>query len=287
MKYRDRVRFPLLIAAALGSAYGKILPPMENKPCVPACRFAVYYGIEDDALLKDYQVLVLDSEISPGIVHRYRRSLLLGYLSLGEVHAGRGYAAEMDREGLLLSENQNWRDARFVDLRHPGWKQRIIHRLVPDILDRGFKGLFLDTLDDADFLETSDPVRHAGMLDAAADIVLGIRAHFPRVPLMVNRGYALLPRIVRHIDMLLGESVRATYDAGRGRYLRMAEAEVRWQLDRMHEARRQNPALRLFSLDYWRPDDPQEIARLYAEQCAEGFSPYVATFDLNRLVPGP
>ncbi|WP_157991383.1 endo alpha-1,4 polygalactosaminidase [Caldimonas tepidiphila] len=260
---------------------------MEEKPTPPRCRFAVYYGTEDDELLKTYEVLVLDSDIAPDIVHKYRRNLVLGYLSLGEVHTGRRYARELDQEGLLLSENRNWRDARFIDLRHPGWKQRVLHQLVPQLLERGFRGVFLDTLDDAHFLETDDPSRHAGMLDAAADLVHGIRQRFPRVPLMVNRAYALLPRIVGDIDMLLGESVRATYDSGQGRYVRVAEADVRWQLDRMHEARRRNPALRLFSLDYWEPDDTQGIARLYAEQRAEGFSPYVATFDLNRLVPQP
>ena len=48
-----------------------------------------------------------------------------------------------------------------------------------------------------------------------------------------------------------------------------------------------DPRLRLFSLDYWEPQDRDGIARLYAEQRANGFVPYVATPDLTRIVPSP
>lgn len=288
LNHRNRLRVVLLLGLlgcrsslnAGASLRGVVLPAQP--------RFVVYYGTLKDASLFNYQVAVLDSDIDPAIPRGFPpRSLVLGYLSLGEVHSGRGYAAELDRAGLLLSPNKNWAGARFVDVRDARWKRRVLDELIPAILARGFNGVFFDTLDSADFLERSDPGRYAGMTDSAVDLVRAIRQRFPELPLMVNRGYALLPRIASEIDMLLGESVHTTYDAKARKYVRVSAEGVQWQHDLMNAARRIKPSLRLFSLDYWSPADPQGVARIYAEAQANGFVPYVATIDLSRIVPRP
>ena len=88
-------------------------------------------------------------------------------------------------------------------------------------------------------------------------------------------------------DMLLGESVFTTYDATSGAYRLLPEADYRWQVERMRDAQRRDPKLRLFTLDYWNPDDPRGIARIYAQQRTNGFIPYVGTPDLTRIVSAP
>lgn len=260
-----------------------------RRPAVPAvARFVVYYGLADLPALSACNVLVLDSEFDPVALRRLAPGrLLLGYLSLGEVHTSRPYAAELERRGLLLDRNARWSDARMIDLRHPAWKQQVLEELAPAILERGFHGLFLDTLDDAEFLQTADPVRHAGMVAAAAELVAALRRRFVTAPLMINRGYAFLQRIIDDIDMLLGESVRSTWDAALQTYVRLSAEAVRWQRDRLLAARRARPALRLFSLDYWDATDRAAIARLYAEAEADGFVPYVSTIDLGSVVSRP
>ena len=212
---------------------------------------------------------------------------LLGYLSLGEIHGGRSCFQEVGREGLLLEANPNWPDARRVDMRAARWRERVVEQLVPAILVRGFDGIFLDTLDNAEALERRDPVRFAGMVQGAAELVRGIRRRFPGVPVMVNRGYGVLPRIAGQFDMLLGESVRTTFDAKSGAYRAVPEDGYLWQVQRMREARERDPRLRLFSLDYAHPEDKDGIARTYAVQRANGFVPYVGTFDLTRVVQEP
>ena len=102
---------------------------------------------------------------------------------------------------------------------------------------------------------------------------------------MINRGYAVLPRIAGEFDMLLGKSVRSTFNARSGSYGLVPDADYRWQLDRMEEAYRRDRRLQLFSLDYWDMEDVPGIARLYAEARERGFVPYVGTFDLTRIVP--
>ena len=249
-------------------------------------RLLVYYGSAGQAAIAHYDIAVLDSAIAADLQASCAPGgLLLGYLSLGEVHGGRDYAPALQREGLLLEPNPNWPEARLLDLRAPRWRERVVEELVPGILARGFGGLFFDTLDNAEALERRDPARFAGMTEGAAELVRAVRRRFPRVPLMLNRGYAVLPRIAGQFDMLLGKSVRATFDAAAGTYRLMPPDGYAWQVEQMRAAQRRDRQLRLFSLDYWDPEDREGCARLYATQRANGFLPYVATFDLTRIVP--
>lgn len=281
-----RARLPLLASFAL--TYATMRQPLVAAAGTRDPRFLVCYSRDDLAAIQHYDLAVLDSDIDADLSGRRNPgAILLGYLSLGELHRGRGYFPDVSRDGVLFDANPNWPDARFVDMRAARWRDRIVTQLVPAILARGFSGLFFDTLDNAEFLEARNPARFAGMVEGAADLVRSIRHHFPTVPIMINRGYAVLPRIAGKFDMLLGESVRTTFDAKSRSYQLVSEAGYLWQVERMRRARERDPHLRLFSLDYWDPEDRDGIARIYAGQRANSFIPYVGTFDLTSIVTEP
>ncbi|UGY16907.1 endo alpha-1,4 polygalactosaminidase [Bradyrhizobium septentrionale] len=250
--------------------------------------FLVYYGASTDPAIGAFALAALDSDLNLAPLDRFRRdATYLGYLSLSEVHSGRPYFVELAAEGLLFGANANWPDARFIDLRHENWRRRVVKDLVPGILQKGFDGVFLDTLDSAEFLERQDPSRYGGMVEGAADLVRAIRTAFPGILIMINRGFAVLPLIAGHFDMVLGESVRTTFDAGTGRYSFVSESDYEWQRQQLWAAGGRDPNLQLFSLDYWDPNDKENIAKIYTEERANGFVPYVATPDLTRIVPPP
>ena len=279
-----------IASAMLGAAALPVRRSMAAVNLSATSPFVVYYGLENAPALRAFRLAVLDAEAAESLLaHRGPRARLLGYASLGEVHRSRRHFAAAQADGLLLGPNPAWPEAEFVDLRSPRWTSLILDHVVPDILARGFDGLFLDTLDDAEHLEHQDPRRFSGMVAAAAALVRAMRRRVPGRPIMVNRAYAVLPRLVGAFDMLLGESVRARHvgESERDGYALTTEADYHWQRDRMWEARDRDPALRVFSLDYWDPEDRAGIARLYAEQRQNGFVPYVATRDLTRIIPPP
>jgi uncharacterized protein (TIGR01370 family) len=285
-----RARLPLLGGlASVGAGLLASAPGAVNaRAAAGDPRLLVYYGRAGQAAIRRYDLAVLDSDIAAEIEHlRGPGSVLLGYLSLGEVHNGRSYASELGHEGLLYEHNPDWPEARLLDMRSARWHERVVEQLVPAILARGFGGLFFDTLDNAEALERRDPARFAGMVAGAAELVRAVRRRFPGTPIMINRGYAVLPHIAQQFDMLLGESVYTTFDAGAHTYSMIPEAGYAWQVERMRAAWRRDRRLRLFSLDYWNPEDREGIARIYAIQRANGFAPYVATPDLTRIVPEP
>jgi uncharacterized protein (TIGR01370 family) len=252
-------------------------------------RWAVCYTDRPAAAdLAEYEVVVLDADHRPSLGPLIERGrTVLAYLSLTQLGRGRDVFPGLRQAGAVLEQHPVWTDAHYLDFRHPAWARAVLEELVPRALDAGFTGLFLDTLDDAEYLERTDPVRHRGMTDAAVRLVRAIRHQYPQAVLMVNRGYALLPEIAGSIDILLGESVLSTFDPATKAYRRVPEADVAWQVNALRQGKALNPRLRVFTLDYWDPEDVEGLRRLYREQRGTGFVPYVSTPMLDTLVEEP
>ena len=252
-------------------------------------RWLVYYSDEAEFTeFQDYSLLVLDSEFHPPLLPLADRGkTLLGYISIGEVEHFRPHFEDVKADGILLQENKYWKGSYFVDLRDPRWTSRVIEELVPEVLRKGFHGLFLDTIDNPIYLEESEPERFKGMIAAAADLIRTIRYHYPRIKIMLNRGYALLPDIGGDIDYVLGESVYADYSFEDDVYGLVEHETYRYQVDMLAEAKARNPGLRIMTLDYWDPADTDGIREIYEEQRDNGFEPYVSTIELNKIIPEP
>ncbi|MDR6114643.1 hypothetical protein QE360_001612 [Sphingomonas sp. SORGH_AS789] len=252
-------------------------------------RWGVDYGpATDPVLARQLDLLVLEPD-HPRAIDRLRGpvGLLLGYVSLGEVQKARPYFAALDRAGALRAPNPHWPEARHADLRHPAWRATLLDTVVPAILARGYDGIFMDTLDNAEAMERADPIGGKGMVAAGAALVAALRARFPEIRLMLNRGYAALPEVAPHIDYLLGESMASRWSFADKRYEMLSDSDWAWQAARLRAAKARHPDLVLTTLDYWDPADRRTVAALYARERAAGFSPYVATLALDHLVAEP
>ncbi len=272
-------------AALIAAAFATLVPAAAA--AMP--KWVVVYSdkVTIDALIP-FKTIVLDSRYHPRLQPLIdREKSLLGYISLGEVEKFRPHYKEMERQGILLGTNKNWPDSRYVDVRDPRWTRRVIEDLIPAILHKGFNGIFLDTLDNPSQLERENPAKYKGMADAAVRLVKKIRQHYPRIVIMMNRGYEILPKVARDIDIVLGESVYADYNFKTKTYQlvpkTLYEKQVRW----LKAAKTIAPDLKIFTLDYWRANDPQGIERIYRAQRRNGFDPYVATIKLQDVVPEP
>ncbi|MEZ5398555.1 MAG: endo alpha-1,4 polygalactosaminidase [Bryobacteraceae bacterium] len=238
--------------------------------------------------LAPFGLLVLDDRHHPPITPlRASGKLLLGYLSIGEAEKTRPYFDALRRDGVLVEENPDWKGAWRLDMRDRKWRWRVVHQLVPSLQRMGFDGVFLDTADVAAHLESRDPVRFAGMKKAAVELVREIRARHPRIRIMLNRGFDLLPDLTGEIDFVLAESTRARYDFAAKVYRRAPDEEYARSAALLREAVAKAPSLSVYTLDYWDPADSAGVAAIYREQRANGFAPYVSTILLDRIVPEP
>lgn len=282
-----------LLAIALTAlalwALGPICAGARDAPA----RFAIYYSAQENQALAAFDVLVLDGDGHPSIPrirqHAARKQIILGYLSLCEVGPGKSYRADLQREKLILGPNPHWSGSFYIDIRKPQWRERVLGQIAPSLLEQGFDGLFLDTIDDAPWLESEAPpgLRAAGMRDAAVALVEALRTRFPGRPIMVNRGFDLVGRVAPQVDMLLAESTYARWsEAGHAGTL-VPAAERASLVRQLSALRSRHPNVQIFTLDYWDERDTAGIARIYATQRALGFVPYVATRELNVIVPEP
>lgn len=255
----------------------------------PPKKWVVYYGPNiPPERFSDYQVVVLEPDHHPDIgLLLEQGKTVLGYISLGEISNTRGYFSDVEKEGILYSVNPNWPESRYVDMRSSKWTCKVVQELIPAILFQRFSGIFIDTIDNAEAMEKSDPVAFKGMKDAAIQLIKTIRLHYPEIKIMLNRGFAVLPKLNHIIDMELAESIYTQYDFQSGKNSLVNEEIYRELSDQLKGLQKSNPHLELYSLDYWNPQDGEGVKTIYNRQRKEGFIPYVSTTSLSEIIPEP
>jgi uncharacterized protein (TIGR01370 family) len=287
-----RTRRALLKATAgvLSAAAGCQSQSSEAGP-LPAVsgsiRWLAFYGVHADELtLNAYRVVILDPSFH-GPIDRVADAgtRVCGYLSLGEIKVSDPSFAFVDHS-VLLAENPDWQGTRRVDVRHPSWRSFILDTQIPSIAAKGFTGLMIDTIDTAPYLELMDPARYHGMRAAAIELVAAIRTRWPRLTLIMNRGYAVLPDVIENIDAVVAESLLTAPDQTGG-FAWVDSSQVDSQLSLLQPTARRQPPLPILSLDYWYLDDVKTIAEIYRRERELGHHPYVATRLLDQIVAEP
>lgn len=275
----------MVLVAMMGSLYQPLKiqaeQAQENWMVCYSCDFT-------PAAFDPYDLVILDSAnytLAARLVDRGKS--VLGYLSLGEVEKNRPWFTAVSQQGLLLQENRNWKGSYMIDVRDSRWTTRVIEKLIPEMLRRGFQGVFLDTLDNAAELERIDKNKYRGMTAAAASLVRTIRRHYPQIKIMMNRAYDILPEVGQYIDMELGESVYTDYNFAAKTYGYVEKKNYQLQVSWLKNAAKKFPDLKIYTLDYWNPEDKPGIAKIYETQNKNGFIPLVSTIALNQIIPKP
>ncbi|MFO0390136.1 MAG: endo alpha-1,4 polygalactosaminidase [Alphaproteobacteria bacterium] len=253
-------------------------------------RWTVYYGHTLPAeSFASFDMVVLDATYdAPVAALKAQGKTVLGYLSLGEAENYRPYYKKLKAKKLLLEANPEWKGHYIIDIRNPQWGKIVAEELIPEILAKGFDGIMFDTIDSPLHLAIQKKDKYQGMNEAAVKLLCDIRGAHPNVTLMLNRGFDVLTQAAPCIDMLLAESTRTDLQlSGKKKPKLLSEEDYRWYVSKMKEAQAIAPALKIYSLDYWPIKDMEGVAKIYAEQRANGFIPYVSTIDLQQVYTEP
>lgn len=276
--------FAGLLALAM-SGTGRVLLKVYGTRTI---KWTAFYGVEaDEKLLGSYDLVILD----PG----YKGSIdaivaggarVFAYISLAEIRTTNPHFARLDRAA-LIGENPDWPGTFRIDVRHPSWKEVLLDQEIPSAIARGFSGLMFDTLDTPPFLEHNNPQQNKGMRETAVALLQAVRKQYAGLELIGNRGYMMLPEIVGMLDAVIAESLITRPRKDGSGYMWVGTKEVSEQLAFIKKATRVKPGLPILSLDYWDPNDPVTIAKIYRQEREMGHHPYVATQALNRIVAEP
>jgi len=238
-----------------------------------------------DALVDEigkFDLAVLDSDSHPDLVGlKNSDTLLIGYVSIGEVGDYRWYWNHIHDKPWILEKNPNW-DSHMIDVRADEWHELLIEQIIPKIL-AGFDGVFLDTIDNAEYLQRYHPTKKYPMMEAAmVRLIKSIRKSFPSAYVVANRGFAILDEIAGSIDAVVAESIFTTIDFEENITRRNTPREYE-PIIRQLQKKKKKEGLKIFTLDYPNLQNESDIEAIIADSHALGFIPYISTPQLHKV----
>ena len=242
---------------------------------------AFYYGPQppwDE--LQAFDLVVVD----PGHVPNPNQPALaqterVAYVSVGEVHPSRPYAAKIHKDW-LRGDNKDW-GSRLIDQAAPDWPRFFSDAVIDPLWTAGYRSFFLDTLDSY-HLFAKTPEDKAKQEAGMVALVMEIKHRHPQAKLIFNRGFEILDRTYKEVAFVAAESLFQGYDAGKSSYRPVPAADREWLLGQFKRIT-QEYRLPVIAIDYVPPND-RALARSTARQIeAQGFIPWVATPDLATL----
>ena len=245
---------------------------------------AFYYGSNppwDELQAFDLVVVDPDHVADPNNAAR-PHTRVAAYVALGEVQASRGYAKNIPKNW-LVGENKNW-GSLLIDQSQTEWHQFFTDQVIAPLWDQGFRTFFLDTLDSYHLFAVT-PEQRARQEDGMVAVIASVTRRFPKIKLIFNRGFEILPRAHQHVEMVVAESLFRGYDAGKKQYGDVPEPDRQWLLGQLRRAQ-DAFNLQVTVIDYV-PASQRDQARQTAQKIQElGFIPWVATPDLASLGVG-
>jgi hypothetical protein len=224
----------------------------------------------------DWVVVEPDHLAARGLDELQRAGVrVFAYLSLGEAAPG-----GVDPRW-ILGRNAPWGSV-VVDPRAGGWRAQIAAR-VDALYARGYRGLFLDTLDSYAMVLHADPRRAAAA--AMAGLIRDLADRHPDMQLFFNRGFELLAEVGSRACAVAAESLIHGWDATGRRYVDVPAADRAWLTDQLRDVARRF-AIPVVVIDYL-PESRRAEARAAAGRIeAMGFVPWISTPALDTLGVG-
>ena len=258
--------------------------PSPKKLPTHITSWAAYYN---DTLPADMfaglDLVVFDARYHPDIAP-LQKTVVLGYVTMGEVYDDAPEKAELEAGNALLFHNARW-NSHAVDLTAPRWRTLVMQK-VDNVIDQGFDGVFIDTVDSPlSWAKTQNPKRYAAQKQAAIQLIHDIRLKYPKKKIMLNRGFDIAGQAAFDIDYLLAESILTHKDDFTGQFALVTPKAYQDAMEQLHTIVARAGKLQVLTLDYWDMGDTNGVERIYKKQRASGFTPYVTTPDLKQFNP--
>jgi polysaccharide biosynthesis protein PelA len=239
--------------------------------------------------LKNYDMLILDPDSHPNLnkIKKNNKDILfIAYISIGEAESYRSYWDEIknDRK-LIISENENWKENYFVNVSNEKWQNIILNKVIPNIILKGFKGLFLDTIDTVDYLNHKYPGQYPNAKNDMTKLIKMIKQKYPDLELISNNGLTILPEIYNELFGMLFESLFGTYKFENSyiKYILADKKESNIKLNHLLSLKKYNQNKPIFIIDYADIKNKEYVKYLSKKIKKYKFNPYIAERELNNI----
>ena len=237
------------------------------------------------ARLGAFDLVVVDGELARRdevAELRASGSTVLAYLSVGTIERWRSWYGDLKR--FRLGAWRDWEDEWFADVSRRKLRRLLTRRIAPEILAKGFDGLFLDNVD---MIETRG---HRRQRTGMRWLVLGlsglVRADGGLLYTQNGRWGLRRLDLLDAIDGWNREDVTWTYDFERRRYVRNRAGARRAALAELEAMAARG--LTTTATNYTRAGDRAAERESVADACSAGALPYVGDIGLTaRRLPDP
>lgn len=233
------------------------------------------------AKMTKFDLAILDPDSHPPLDDIKTKTVLIAYLSLGEAECYRSYWDQVRNQPWLAGKNPDW-GSFYVDVSSPQWQKIILDEEIPRIINRGFDGLMLDTLDTASFLEQKFPEKFSGQMEAMVKFIQLIRQRYPGIILISNNGFSILPQIGPYLDALLAEDIFTMVDFAKSGYKEVPQKDREYKINILKKIS-SNFNLPVFVIDYLDTSNKKLVKKQMRRLEALGFKPYIAQKDLSEI----
>lgn len=172
-------------------------------------RFGIVYSKITPEQVVPYNVIILEPDhYSKTEVDALKADgrLVIAYISLGEVNPSRWYFPYLEDRG-FLGVNENW-GSHYLRLDDEGTRRVLLDKVLPNIMIKGFDGLFLDTVDAVAPYATD----RAHLQSSMVTLISALDQRHPDAYIIQNAGLFLLDQTTPHIDAVLVEDVASMYN---------------------------------------------------------------------------
>lgn len=113
------------------------------------CDYGVFLGDDiDPHSFEGYELLVVDAQyLSANDIAAIKEDnrYVLSYINVGSLESFRPYYDEY--ADLTLGDYEHWEDEKWIDVSSERWQSFILETLVPQLLEKGIDGFFVDNCD--------------------------------------------------------------------------------------------------------------------------------------------
>ncbi|MCL5267985.1 MAG: endo alpha-1,4 polygalactosaminidase [Bacteroidetes bacterium] len=237
---------------------------------------AVYYDEQSLAELGKFDMVILDPANYTSAQIAILKSMgcmPIAYLNIGEVETYRSYFTLGDTN-LFLSPDPYWRNRYYADVCSSAWQKIILKERIPDLLRKGYCGLFIDL---SDLLQ-----EYPQMSGCAVSLIGQIRREVAESNLILDGGVKIINRVGSEIDGVAVEGLMGFYDFNSDTYkIRPDSIEDHESTILLQAAKKFR--IKIFQLDYAAPSDVSNRDGIIMQSRRLGFVPYVGTIELDTL----
>ena len=250
-------------------------------------RWAIYYDYNVSAnAFAEYDLVVFDRITYPDFHNNHKSTKYLAAINAGEVNMNAPEKIILEHENAILL-SQTARGTAVVDLTSTRW-HNIVTAQVDDAARKGFDGVMLDGLEIALKLSAQkSPQAGEEATQQAITMIDDIHARHPRMKIMLNRAFDILPQVANKIDYVLAEGILSERNDSTGQSHLVAANNYQQTAGSLRWAHGLSPSIAIYTLDYWNTSDIEGTKKIYRMQRDHGFSPYVTSPDLRHFTPEP